>query len=72
MSTERENITFKNGGFLFLLLPLGCLTVFFSLHLSSAVVTNDIIINVFFSLELIIICISFCWIIIVILTFLLS
>lgn len=33
----------------FLLLPLVCLTVFFfSLHLFSAVVTNDIIINVFF------------------------
>lgn len=32
----------------FLLLPLGCLTVFFSLHLFSTVVTNDIIINVFF------------------------
>lgn len=71
MSTERENITFKNGGFLCFTVAIGLSYCFFSLHLFSAVVTNDIIINVF-SLELIIICISFCWIIIVILTFLLS
>lgn len=45
MSTERENITLKTVDSYVLLFPLVYLTVFF---LFSAVVTNDIIINVFF------------------------